>query len=160
MNSPHKGPWRGALMLYWICAWRNGWVHYIDAGDLRRHRAHYDIIAMHPCLNSNGGVAKHWMIWGIVFCALVSMSLPNEIIFQMLYCSINEIRLLFSCKFYKIFRSSFSAKSISNIITMFHFWIMYIIFANETLFHDLINMITIICKVLRKLSCWNCKPSK
>ena len=29
-----------------ICAWRNGWVNNCDGGDLRRHRAHYDVIVM------------------------------------------------------------------------------------------------------------------
>ena len=27
VNSPHKGQWRGALMLSLICAWINGWVN-------------------------------------------------------------------------------------------------------------------------------------
>ena len=42
VNSLHKGQWRGALMFSLICAWINGWVNNIEAGDLRRHRAHYD----------------------------------------------------------------------------------------------------------------------
>ena len=29
-----------------ICAWINGWVNNCEVGDLRRHRAHYDIIVM------------------------------------------------------------------------------------------------------------------
>ena len=29
-----------------ICAWINGWVNNRVAGDLRRHRAHYDVIVM------------------------------------------------------------------------------------------------------------------
>ena len=29
-----------------ILAWSNGWVNYRDAGDLRRHRAHYDVTVM------------------------------------------------------------------------------------------------------------------
>ena len=29
-----------------ICAWTNGWVNNRDAGDLRRHRAHYVVIVM------------------------------------------------------------------------------------------------------------------
>ena len=33
-----------------ICAWINGWVDNPEAGDLRRHRAHYDVIVM--CLLS------------------------------------------------------------------------------------------------------------
>ena len=43
VNSPQKGLWRGALMFSLICAWINGWVSNNKAGDLRRHRANYDI---------------------------------------------------------------------------------------------------------------------
>ena len=46
VNSPHKGQWRGALMFTLICARINGWVNNREAGDLRRHRAHYDVIVM------------------------------------------------------------------------------------------------------------------
>ena len=45
-NSPHKGQWRGTLMFYLICAWINGWVNLGEAGDLWRHRAHYDVTVM------------------------------------------------------------------------------------------------------------------
>ena len=43
VNSPHKGQWRGVLMFSLICAWMNDWVNNREAGDLRRHRAHYDV---------------------------------------------------------------------------------------------------------------------
>ena len=46
VNSPHKGQWRGALMFSLICAWINDWVNNGEAGDLRRHRTHYDVIAL------------------------------------------------------------------------------------------------------------------
>ena len=46
VNSPHKGQWRGALMFSLISVWINGWVNNRKAGDLRRHRAHYDVIVM------------------------------------------------------------------------------------------------------------------
>ena len=46
VNSPHKGQWRGALMFSLICAWINDWVNTREAGDLRRYRAHYDVIVM------------------------------------------------------------------------------------------------------------------
>ena len=46
VNSPHKGQWRRALIFSLICAWINGWVNNREAGDLRRHRAHYDVIVM------------------------------------------------------------------------------------------------------------------
>ena len=45
---PHTkaSEWRGALMSYLICVWINGWVNNREAGDLRRHRSHYDVIVM------------------------------------------------------------------------------------------------------------------
>ena len=46
VDSPHKGQWRGALMFSLICVWINSWINNRDAGDLRRHRAHYDVIVM------------------------------------------------------------------------------------------------------------------
>ena len=46
VNSPHKGQWRGALMFAFICAWINDWVNNREAGDLRRHRGHYDVSVM------------------------------------------------------------------------------------------------------------------
>ena len=46
VHSPLKGQWRGALMFSLICAWINGWVNNRDAGDLRWHRAHYNVIVM------------------------------------------------------------------------------------------------------------------
>ena len=46
VNSTHKGQWRGALMFTLICARINGWVNNREAGDLRRYRAHYDVIVM------------------------------------------------------------------------------------------------------------------
>ena len=47
VNSPHKGQWCGALVFSLICAWINGWVNTREAGDLRRHRAHYDVTVMY-----------------------------------------------------------------------------------------------------------------
>ena len=32
---------------FMICAWINGWVNNREAGDLRRHRAHNDVIVMY-----------------------------------------------------------------------------------------------------------------
>ena len=46
LNSQHKGQWRGALMFSLICAWINAWANNREAGDLRRHRAHYDVIVI------------------------------------------------------------------------------------------------------------------
>ena len=46
VNSPHKGQWRGALMFSLIWVWINSWVNNREAGDLRRYRAHCDVIVM------------------------------------------------------------------------------------------------------------------
>ena len=46
---PHKGQWRGSLMFSLIYSWINDWVNNREAGDLRRHRGHYDVIVMVEC---------------------------------------------------------------------------------------------------------------
>ena len=46
VNSPHKGQWRGALMLSLICASINGWVNNGETSDVRRYRIHYNVIVM------------------------------------------------------------------------------------------------------------------
>ena len=46
MNSQHKGQWPGAFVFSLIGAWINRWVNNREAGDLRRYRAHYDVIEM------------------------------------------------------------------------------------------------------------------
>ena len=45
-DFPHKGQWRGALMFSLIYAGINHWVNNNEAGDLRRYRAHNDVIVM------------------------------------------------------------------------------------------------------------------
>ena len=45
VSSPHKGQWRGALMFSVIWAWISG-LNNREVGDLRRQRAHYDVIVM------------------------------------------------------------------------------------------------------------------
>ena len=46
VNSPHKGQWSGALMFSLVCARMNGWVNNREAGDFRRHGAHFDVIVI------------------------------------------------------------------------------------------------------------------
>ena len=48
VNSTQKGQWRRTLMFYLIYVWINDWVHNREAGDLRRHRGHYDVVPMFP----------------------------------------------------------------------------------------------------------------
>ena len=45
-HSFSHGQWRGALVLSLICAWTKSWSNNRDAGDLRRHRVHYDATVM------------------------------------------------------------------------------------------------------------------
>ena len=60
MNSPHKGQWRGALMYSLICTRINCWVNNGEAGDLRRHRAHYDVTVMNrDVCNNNSNRTRH-----------------------------------------------------------------------------------------------------
>ena len=46
VKSPHKGQWRGTLMLSLSCAWINDWMNNREAGDLTRHHANYDVNVM------------------------------------------------------------------------------------------------------------------
>ena len=48
MDFPHKGQWCGALMFYLICPPTNSWANSRNAGNLRRHRSHYDVSIMQP----------------------------------------------------------------------------------------------------------------
>ena len=59
VNSPHKGQWRGALMFSFICVWIDGWVNNREAGDLRRYRAHYDVIVMKDSKLNYFGAIQH-----------------------------------------------------------------------------------------------------
>ena len=53
VNSPHKGQWRGTLILSLICDWINGLINNRKAGDLRRHQADYDVIVIQPLKTDN-----------------------------------------------------------------------------------------------------------
>ena len=61
-----KGQWRGALMFSLICAWTNSWANNGYAGDLRRYRAHYDVIIMNgdliSCRPKHNDIWKTWQI--------------------------------------------------------------------------------------------------
>ena len=64
VNSPHKGQWRGALMFSLICTWINRWVNNREAGDLRRHRAHYDVIVIKWLVwNTHPNIYNHFNTW-------------------------------------------------------------------------------------------------
>ena len=76
VNSTHKGQWRGALVVSLIFAWINCWTNHREAGDSRRHRAHYDAIVMswdtmfgdQGYLNMND---THWPSYPVCFANTV-----------------------------------------------------------------------------------------
>ena len=57
------GQWHEALMFSLICAWINGSVNNREAGDLRRHRAHYDVIVMCMKVKHNSTVCLFYGIY-------------------------------------------------------------------------------------------------
>ena len=73
VNSRHKGQWRGALMFSLICVWINGWVNNRKAGDLRRHRAHYDVIVM--IIWTTIGLQS--CEWGSMWLCIYSLDIGN-----------------------------------------------------------------------------------
>ena len=46
VNSPHERPVTRRFYVLFDLAWTNGWANNRDAGDLRDHRAHYDVTVM------------------------------------------------------------------------------------------------------------------
>ena len=62
VNSPHKGQRRGALMFSLICAWINAWVNNRETDDLRRYRAHYDVIVM-----------KHYIYLRVLYISILQL---------------------------------------------------------------------------------------
>ena len=76
-NSPHKDQWRGALMFSLIGAWINASVNNRDADDLRRHRAHYDVIVM--ICNFSGGSSHKVQAnpTSYLHCDYVTIPLPD-----------------------------------------------------------------------------------
>ena len=59
VDSLHKDQWRGSFMFSLIYAWTNGCANHCDAGDLRRHRTHYDVTVMwSPGLNEHPGITN------------------------------------------------------------------------------------------------------
>ena len=45
-DFPAQRPVTRSFDVFFICAWINDWVNNHEAGDLRHHRGHYDIIVM------------------------------------------------------------------------------------------------------------------
>ena len=95
---PSQRPVTGTLMFLLICAWINGWVNNGKAGDLRRHRAHYDITVMviQQCSHrSNVPRTTFWSVQNFMqmqnqftsHCLWVSISL--SILMECIICNTN-----------------------------------------------------------------------
>ena len=86
-DFPHKGQWRGALIFSLICAWTNGLANNRDAGDLRRHRAHYDVTLMiipaaavaHWSTRLSSAIIFHYMAMGFHY---LMWNMSNEYILR------------------------------------------------------------------------------
>ena len=63
MDSHHKGQWRGALMFSLMCAWTNGWANNGNAGALRPHSAHYDVVVMFPVFIGTNRITYYTCSW-------------------------------------------------------------------------------------------------
>ena len=91
---PHKGQRRGALMFSLICAWISGWVNNREAGDLRRHRAQYDVTVMTPAF------ARHCWHRSACGCALVQTTglAPDQVSRQsVFFVQYIHMEIIFSC---------------------------------------------------------------
>ena len=74
VNSPHKGQWRGASMFTLICARINGWVNNVEAGDLRRNSAHYDVMNVR-----NFRLLCAWFFFGALLMGLLAVYTTKEV---------------------------------------------------------------------------------
>ena len=73
---PSQSQWRGALMFSLICVWTNGWTNNRDTGDLRRHRANYDVIVV--MFDTRCVIDKLTHVYGSVYtlkCCLIGSPL-------------------------------------------------------------------------------------
>ena len=68
VNSPHKGRWRGALIFFLSVPEQKCSVNNREAGDLRRHRAHHDVIVMVSMRSQQCSIfAKCWHITELLY---------------------------------------------------------------------------------------------
>ena len=102
VNSPHKGQWRWALVFSLICAWINGWVNNREAGDLKRHRAHYDVTVMKD-LWSVRQQASTWLVANDDLLSNERMETNlNEI--RVKYETFLSIKCTWKCRLWNVYR--------------------------------------------------------
>ena len=108
VNSPHKGQWRRAFMFLWSVPWINDSVNNREAGDLRRHHAHYDTIVISVQYHTD--IAEYIIWWVLLSCSRERW----DILMLLFYCQENSIRLsavklhsLDCCLWFELFICSF-----------------------------------------------------
>ena len=62
-RSPSQRPMTRSFDIFLFCAWTNGWAKNPDVGDLRRHRAHYDVTVMSKRLNFHAVISVSKSVW-------------------------------------------------------------------------------------------------
>ena len=94
VNSPHKGQWRIALMFSLICVCINDWVNNREAGDLRRHHAHYDVIEIYYVSKMSPIWWNHLLIQACLqvdgILSHLSLSTIRSIIMVRVWCGLNR----------------------------------------------------------------------
>ena len=60
VTGPLCGEFTGLFCFFFVCALANGWANIRDAGDLRRHRAHSNVIEMVDFYNGDPYTWKHF----------------------------------------------------------------------------------------------------
>ena len=81
VNSPHKGQWHGTLMFSLIRALTNSWANNGDAGDWRRHRAHYCVTVM-ICAICGIVLALQWLIMTTIASQITSLTVVYSTVYS------------------------------------------------------------------------------
>ena len=130
VNSPHKGQWRGALMFSLICVWINDWVNNREAGDVRRYRAHYDVIVMSGRMH-NGGPSQ-WKDFTHCNFGDAKMTLFSKFKMLITFCSTRQHSVVICAKFCSDLMAEIGVVAKSNFLwiriaskTSFVQWIPY-----------------------------------
>ena len=72
---PAQRPVTRSFDVFFDLCLKNGWVNNCEAGDLRRYRAHYDVIVMSKLVffvksTCWAGWGFFWVLWGVCFIRL------------------------------------------------------------------------------------------
>ena len=90
-----KFPAQGQYTKLWfflMCAWINHWVNNREAGDLKRHRTHYDVTVMmvmirEICLQTII-LLTHCITWAFFQCYIISVSTRHVLMHRLGYSAI------------------------------------------------------------------------